>query len=134
MLSRSISRTDAAPSATPTARCLIVGATPTSSTPTTRSRPSRQRLRSNLRVGTLAAIGGKGTAARLATASGGAGPPFAKGCGLADALPQEVELGATRPAMPDDLDLVDARAVDLERALDPDAAGDLADRDRAGDP
>src|SRR5262245_37916738 len=36
--------------------------------------------------------------------------------------------------MPDDLDLLDPRAVDLERPLDADPARDPADRDRAGDP
>src|SRR5688572_28952846 len=99
MLSWSISRTDAAPTPTATARrrmsgarrsrwaiervlesrtpgirwqpgCMItaaattaphVGATPTSSTPTTRVRPWFQRRRSNRRVGTMTAIGRKGT-------------------------------------------------------------------------
>src|SRR5262249_29228769 len=37
-------------------------------------------------------------------------------------------------AVADDLDLLDPRAVDLERPLDAHARGDAADRDRAGDP
>ena len=36
--------------------------------------------------------------------------------------------------MTNDLDLVDPRAVDLERSLDADAAGDPADGNRASDP
>jgi len=54
--------------------------------------------------------------------------------GLADALAQEVELCAAHLAVADDLDLLDARAVDLEGPLDPDARRDPADGDRAGDP
>jgi hypothetical protein len=49
--------------------------------------------------------------------------------GLADSLAQEVELGAAGLAVAHDFDLLDARAVHLEGALDADAAGDAADRD-----
>src|ERR1035437_9968912 len=52
---------------------------------------------------------------------------------LADALAQEVELGAAGLAVAHDFDLLDARAVHLEGALDADAAGDPPDGDRAGD-
>src|SRR3954452_11630196 len=53
--------------------------------------------------------------------------------GLADALAQEVELRAARDAVTNDLDLLEARRVDLEGALDADAAADAADGDRAAD-
>ena len=53
---------------------------------------------------------------------------------LPDAVAQEVELGAPGDAVPDDLDLLDARAVDLERPLDADARRDAPDGDGPGDP
>src|SRR5258706_9866679 len=134
-----------------------VGATPTSSTPTTRSAPSRHRRRSNRSEGTWAAIGLQGTAAGLTRESalgrrapGGRAPAGRAlrrrclGCrtsgtallqrgGLADAVSQEVKLCPAYLPVADDLDLFDSRAVDLERALDANAAGDLPDRDRSGD-
>src|SRR6185503_9729026 len=191
-----------------------VGATPTSSTPTTRVRPSFQRRRSWRRVGTMTAIGPQGNAGRVvgvgfrwvgmaafvATAAMAAfaalprtsrpapgrrmasrrvpsavgcdlgwnirrtsgridalrdGPAAGRdtGCGqghgmtetrraegqpaalvtraslaegrsLADPLAQEVQLGATHLAVTQDFDLVDPRAVDLERALHADTGCD----------
>src|SRR5258705_13982486 len=59
---------------------------------------------------------------------------LAEGRSLADAIAQEVELGASRDTVADDLDLLDARAVDLERPLDTDPGRDAPDRDGAGDP
>src|SRR6185369_10426171 len=136
-----------------------VGATPTSSTPATRVRPSFHRRRSWRRVGTMTAIGGQGsrsgrsarngpvrietTPAMPGSEGGRVGrqerdlavrAPLAEGRGLADAIAQEVQLRSPDLAVPDDLDLLDPRAVDLERPLDADAARDPADRDRAGDP
>ena len=58
--------------------------------------------------------GSPGARSRLAAA-------LAKGRGLADALAQEVQLRAADLAVAEDLDLVDARAVDLEGPLDADA-------------
>ena len=57
------------------------------------------------------------------------GTALAEGGGLADAVAQEVELGAPGDAVAHDLDLVDARRVDHEGALDADAAGDAPDGD-----
>src|SRR6187431_1969510 len=54
--------------------------------------------------------------------------------GLADAVAEEVQLRAADLAVADDLDLLDPRAVDLERALDADARGDATDGDRRRDP
>jgi len=59
---------------------------------------------------------------------------FAEGGRLADALAQEVQLGAAHLAVADDFDLLDARAVDLECPFDADARRDPADGDRSGDP
>ena len=59
---------------------------------------------------------------------------LAEGGGLADAIAQEVELRPADLAVPDDLDLLDPWAVDLERPLDPDATRDPPDGDRPGDP
>ena len=56
-----------------------------------------------------------------------------RGCGLADAVAKEVQLGAADLAVADDLDLLDPRAVELERALDTDARRDPADRDGGRD-
>src|SRR5436190_20646281 len=53
---------------------------------------------------------------------------------LADAIAKKVQLGPADLAVPEDLDLLDPRAVDLEGPLDADAARDPADGDRAGDP
>src|SRR6478609_6895090 len=53
--------------------------------------------------------------------------------GLADPVAQEVQLRAADLAVAEDLDLLDPRAVDLERALDADARGDPADGDRGCD-
>src|SRR6516225_7416563 len=130
-----------------------VGATPTSSTPTTRSSPSFQRRRSWRRVGTIGAIGHKptgiewprhrsGADVRASSRRDRAGAPLRRSTlpalpergGLADAVAQEVKLCATGDAVADDRDLLDARAVDLERTLDTDARRDPADRDGAGDP
>ena len=61
------------------------------------------------------------------------GSALPQGRGLADALAQEVQLGAPGAAVADDLDLLDPRAVDHERPLDADAARDLANGDRPGD-
>src|SRR4029079_10901037 len=129
-----------------------VGATTTSSTPATRARPSFQRRRSWRRVGTMTVIGHQGSRSRRAAraresndpAGAGSvwavtpmglapGPPLAERRGLADALPEEVQLRPSNLAVADNLDLLDPRAVDLERPLDADAARDPADRDRAGD-
>src|SRR5215212_11574575 len=171
MLMVSISRTDAAPSATATARRRMmgasrsrwaadrvlesrtpgircapgrmitaaattaphVGATPTSSIPTTRIAPSRQWLRSKRRVGTRDTM----VAVRVPRAPPGSGlgarSALAQRRGLADALAQEVQLGAPHATVADDLDLLDPRAVHHERALHADAARDLPDGDRAGD-
>ena len=60
-----------------------------------------------------------------------AGAALAERGGLTDALAQEVELGAARDAVAHDLDLVDARRVDLEGPLDADAAAQGADGDRS---
>src|SRR5947207_1502558 len=49
--------------------------------------------------------------------------------GLADALAEEVEGRATGVPVADHLDLLEPRGMDEERALDPDAARDAADRD-----
>src|SRR3972149_8689313 len=65
---------------------------------------------------------------------GAAGPALAEGGGLADALAQEVELGSAGHAVAHDLDLLDARRVDLESALDADAGAQRAHGDRASDP
>src|SRR6185369_1541548 len=46
----------------------------------------------------------------------------------------EVQLRPPDLAVADDVDLLDPRAVDLESPLDTDAAGDLPDGDRTGDP
>src|SRR2546423_2411829 len=54
---------------------------------------------------------------------------FAEGGGLTDALAEEVEGGAAGMTVARDLDLLDARRVHQERALDADARGDPADRD-----
>ena len=62
------------------------------------------------------------------------GSALAKGRGLAHAIAQEVELRAPGDPVADDLDLLDPRAVDLERALHTDPGGDPPNRDRAGDP
>src|SRR5262245_12639621 len=127
-----------------------VGATPTSSTPATRVRPSFQRRRSWRRVWTMTAIGPQGSPSRAAGRAGNRttppkrgrrcvrrtlapGPALAERRGLADALPQEVQLGPADLAVADDLDLLDPRAVDLERPLHADAAGDPPDGDRPGD-
>src|SRR3954468_6517255 len=196
MLSWSISRTEAAPTATATAfermsgasrsRCCAdrvfesrtpgirwpegltmtaaattapqVGATPTSSTPTIRSAPSRQRRRSTFSVGIWTAMGGKGSAGLFPGARGRGGASAARGGGggraaragrrrrlragaslpqrggLADPLAQEVQLGAPDLAVANDVDLVDPGAVDLERPLDADARRDLPDGDGSGDP
>src|SRR5215218_8142655 len=58
---------------------------------------------------------------------------LAKCRGLADALAEEVELRPSHLAVADDLDLLDAGAVDLERSLDADTTRDPAHRDRTGD-
>src|SRR5262245_2021317 len=76
---------------------------------------------------------GPGSAGRRA-----AGPPglaaLAEGRGgLADAVAQEVELRAADLAVADDLDPLDPRAVDLERALDAHARRDPSDGDRRRD-
>src|SRR5207237_6809049 len=55
-------------------------------------------------------------------------------CGLADTLAEEVQLRPPDLAVTHDLDLLDPRAVDLERPLDADTARDPPDRNRAGDP
>src|SRR6185503_13132667 len=117
-----------------------VGATPTSSTPTTRVRPSFQRRRSWRRVGTMTAIGHQGNAGRAPAARVDCRrrrlvvrAALAEGRGLADPLAQEVQLGATNLAVTQDLDLVDPRAVDLERPFHADTGCDPADRDRPGD-
>src|SRR3954452_20200745 len=154
MLSWSISRTEAAPTPTATARDRMtgarrsrwagdsvfesrtpgirwqpgrmitaaattapqVGATPTSSTPTTRTRPSFQRRRSWRRVGTIGAIDPKPTGIERPRRNDGAGgsrrtlavrAPLAQGRGLADAVAQEVELRTPGDAVTDDLDLLD---------------------------
>src|SRR5258707_1284329 len=52
----------------------------------------------------------------------------------ADRVGEEVELPPPGDAVPDDFDLLDPRAVDLERALDADARRDPPNRDRARDP
>ena len=65
---------------------------------------------------------------------GSSGAAFLEGRrGLADALAEEVQLGAADLAVADDLDVVDARAVQLERPLHPDAAGDPPDGDGRSD-
>src|SRR3954470_19824776 len=83
------------------------------------------------------AIGGSGYRRDIAAAvrRGGLcpGSTLAQRCGLADALAQEVQLSAPRLAVAHDLDLLDPRAVDHERALDTDAARDLTHRDGSGD-
>src|SRR5699024_2822061 len=61
------------------------------------------------------------------------GAALAEGRGLAGPLTEEVQLGAAHLAVAQDLDLVDARAVDLERPLDSHARGDAANRDGPGD-
>ena len=61
-----------------------------------------------------------------AAGEGLAGPALAQCRGLADALAQEVELRAAGNAVANDLDLLDARRVDLEGALHADAAADAA--------
>src|SRR3954470_9915524 len=60
--------------------------------------------------------------------------PLAQGRCLADAVAQEVELRTPGDAVTDDLDLLDARAVDLEGPLDADAGRDAPDSDGTGDP
>src|SRR5664280_562410 len=52
---------------------------------------------------------------------------LAQSGGLADALAQEVELGAASHAVAHDFDLLDSRAVHLEGSLDAHTAGDAAD-------
>src|SRR2546428_13589677 len=54
---------------------------------------------------------------------------LAEGRGLADALAQEVEGGATRVAVTRDLDLLHPRRVHEEGALDADAGRDATYRD-----
>src|SRR5438309_11243346 len=54
---------------------------------------------------------------------------FAEGRGLADSLAEEVESRTAGVPVTDELDLLDARRVDHERALDADAARDPADGD-----
>src|SRR3990170_309040 len=114
-----------------------VGATPTSSTPATRTMPACQSARSGRSRGTIMAPGrGESNAAYGSSyppPRGSAGPALAEGGGLADALAQEVELGPAGHAVADDLDLLDARRVDLEGALDADAGAQRAHGDRAGD-
>jgi len=56
-----------------------------------------------------------------------------RGGGLAYAVAQEVQLGAPDLTVPNDLDPLDPRAVDLERALDADARCDPAHGDRGRD-
>src|SRR5215212_435661 len=109
-----------------------VGATPTSSMPATRTAPSRQWTFSYRRLGTRGAIGGSGYPGRPLRSAPGASLP--EGRGLAHAIAEEVQLCAPRPAVPDDLDLLDTRAVDHEGSLHADAARDLANRDRSRDP
>src|ERR1035437_6002243 len=58
------------------------------------------------------------------------GAALAERRGLADALAQEVQLGAAGNAVAHHFDLLDARAIDLEGALDADAAGEAANSDR----
>src|SRR5215208_1754067 len=126
-----------------------VGATPTSSTPATRVRPSFQRRRSWRRVGTMTAIELQGSPSRrrrierprrsgainvASVAASAIRAAFPERRGLADSLPQEVQLRPSHLAVADDLDLLDPRAVDLERPLNADPARDPANRDRAGDP
>src|SRR3954466_1738625 len=62
------------------------------------------------------------------------GAALAQGRRLADSIAQEVELRTPGDAVADDLDLLDARAVDLEGPLDADAGRDAPDSDGPGDP
>src|SRR5712691_2468507 len=55
---------------------------------------------------------------------------LAERCGLANAVAEEGELCSPGDAMADDLDLVDPRCVDHERALDADAARNASHGDR----
>src|SRR5438105_12320984 len=98
-------------------------AMPTSSTPTTRRSPCAHRRFSLFRDGID----------RLGSATGYApvksSPLFAeRGC-LANSFAEEVESRAARVPVADELDLLDARRVDHEGALDADAARDPADGD-----
>jgi len=54
---------------------------------------------------------------------------FAESCGFAHSVAEEVESRATGVAVADELDFLDARRVDHERALDADAARDPSDGD-----
>ena len=54
---------------------------------------------------------------------------FAESCGFAHSVAEEVESRTSRMAVAHELDLLDARRVDHERALDADAARDPADGD-----
>src|SRR5688572_18453820 len=58
------------------------------------------------------------------------GSTLAEGGSLANPAAEEVELGTTRDTVADDLDLVDARGVHGECALNPDAAADPTHGDR----
>src|SRR3954453_3573723 len=114
------------------------GATPTSSRPRITRKPcSRDSRSSRRRVGEITAIAAKvrpsATRSRAAEASVLGRPALAQGGGLADALAQEVELRTTSDAVTHNLDLLDARRVNLECALDADAAADAADGDRSAD-
>src|SRR5882762_2829463 len=56
-------------------------------------------------------------------------PLFAEGGGLADSVAEEVESRTAGVSVADELDLLDARRVDHEGALDADSARDPADGD-----
>src|SRR5438067_10632426 len=112
-------------------------AMPTSSTPPTRVSPCSQRFFSKRRLGTPRLVGPinsrrvRGPLGRATRrgASGRSAPLFAKRGGLPDALAEEVESCPAGVAVTHDLDLLETRRVDEERALDADAARDPTDGD-----
>ena len=97
-------------------------------------RYARASVRAGYRSDPVDLDGVVAAGARAQSGYRGSSSALPQGRGLADPLAQEVQLGPANLAVADDLDLLDPRAVDLERPLDADAARDLADGDGAGDP
>src|SRR3990172_5050388 len=104
-------------------------ATPAASQPTTMRRPSRQWVLSMRVVGSITSptIMPPGRCPWRRPSAAGTSLP--KGCGLADAVAQEVELRPTGDAMSHHFDLLDPGCVDHEGALHADTAGDATDSD-----
>src|SRR5687768_7026782 len=106
---------------------------PTSSTPATRRKPARCSSRSWRMCASrifLRRAGRRGlTGPARIPVTGSVGSALAERGGLADPIAKEVELCSSSDTVADHLDLVDARCMHHEGALDADAAGDAANGD-----